>query len=172
MIRGIAVGLGILTTIAAVGVLTPSGKAMRGVESPGHVQSLHVIPDPFTGRPATHLGTGGSERSRLSGDRRVLAPTFIRRSQPAHPMVLRSTVRYSRAPRSTAVAVRHPIARPTTEPGTIVDVATILLNLPQVLSRTEVRAAPGPVSDEGWERHGHFGPGKVRDGRRQDGPGD
>ncbi len=131
MMKSLTAGLGVLTILAVTGAMTPSGQAMLGFRSgPQNQQNVAVIKDVPAPAPAV-----------------TRAAPALKAATPA-PTASAAAARPSPAAR-TAVPRQVPAAQPAPAPaqsnpaGSVVNVANILLNLPQVLSQTKIGPLPG-----------------------------
>jgi len=142
MMRFLTAGLGVLTILTVTSAMTPSGQAMLGIRPSPNQAPVTVISDPG---PALVAPAAPAPRPA------PVAPAAVHPPAPA--------------PATTARPVAHPApaapaARPSTPAsglGQITNVANILLNLPQVLSRTQVQPAPGGPQLLPKERKHHPG---------------
>ncbi|GEM_PF-2195017 len=187
MMRWVTGGLGVLTLLAVTGSVTPSGQAMLGLRPTEAVSSpVTVIKDapPLAEAEATRatparLATVTKQPAAAAAPAPARpAPAAAMRVAPVR-VAAAPAVRVTPAPvpaRRPAPpapvgrpAVAAPAAQPPSGLGQMASVANILLNLPQVLSETQVRPAPDngparrqdghPVWRDQWTR-GH--PEKVK----------
>mgnify|MGYP001388254601 CR=1 FL=1 len=130
MMKSLTAGLGVLTILAVTGAMTPSGQAMLGFRSaPQNQQNVAVIKD----APAS------------AGTRAAPAPKAVTPAPTVSAVAARpaSAAARTAAPRPVPAAQRAPAPAQPDPVGSVVNVANILLNLPQVLSQTKVGPLPG-----------------------------
>jgi len=121
--RFLTAGLGVLTILTVTSAMTPSGQAMLGIRPSSNQAPVTVISDPGPPRVAPAPA----------------APAAVHAPAPAPA----TTARPVAHPAPAAPAARPAPSKPASGLGQITNIANILLNLPQVLSQTQVQPAPG-----------------------------
>jgi len=151
MMKSVTTGLGLLTALAVAAATTPSGQAVLGMQPRHENPAITVVKD----APPP-------------------APQAVRRQTPARAVpraaVVRRRASSVAAPASPHAAVPAP-AQPRALPEGLPqfgNIAKILLNLPPVLSQTQVRPSP-PGAGNSWNRPQ---PWSSTSPGRQNGPAD
>ena len=143
MMKSVTAGLGVVTVLAVMAAMTPSGLAMLGVHPSQTTASVSAIEDtpppqpaPAKARPVAHVPpaahTGAAPRPVGHRSARV-APRPAAAAAPASPGLGQASIGQGL--------------------GQIANIANILLNLPQVLSQSHGGAsvsAPAPGGDPSW----------------------
>ncbi len=121
MMKTLTAGLGLLTILAVTGAMTPWGQTMLGFRpATENEPSVTVIKD--TPPPVAKTAPN------------VITPAPA--SAHSAPAPAPAAARAPGAPSAQASPVQTGL-------GAVASIATILLNLPQVLAQTQVRPAPG-----------------------------
>lgn len=180
MMRAITAGLGLLTVVAAAATLTPPGQSMLGIRPASSPRTFFVIPDTESAsgirvreNPIGPELRPSSLKTRIPSQGRVIGPRIATPALPSRPVRPRSTVAPRLDRRAPVALVKPPAVKVSTDSSSVVDVARLLITLPEVLSQTEVRPVPAPEGPRaGGERRGHIKSSKAPLGipdDRQDG---
>lgn len=152
MIRSLTVGFGAVTILAVAGSMTPMGQVMLGLRHPAAEQATPVtviqdkpapMPEPVQSVAAVPVAQPAP------------APSAVV-SHPAHVALPRPQARPAAPP------AQRPQAAPQQDgPASLAGIASILLNLPQVLDRTHVGPSHGSNSDSWSESRSDSRPAKI-----------
>ena len=151
MIRSLTVGFGAVTMLAVAGSMTPMGRAMLG------------LTHPTTEQDATPVTVIQDKPAPVPAPLQSVAAVPIAPAAPAPSAVASHPARVA-LPRPQARPAAPPAQRPQVAPqqdgpASLAGIASILLNLPQVLDRTHV--GPSHGSDSWSESRSDSRPAKI-----------
>lgn len=150
MMRSLTTGLGILAILAVTGAMTLTGQAMLGFRPATQTDpAVTVIAD--TAPPAPKKVAASPRVATPATAPAVVQPPAARpvaASTPAPATQQAPAAHSASASPAPAASTRSPQPAAQGGLGQVANVANILLNLPQVLSQTQVRPAPGNEEHE------------------------
>ncbi len=155
MMRSLTTGLGILTILAVTGAITSMGQTMLGFKPASQANpSETVIADTAPSAP------------KVAAVPRVATPAPVAPAAVQSPAKPAPAAQQAPAAHSSPARPAPAASAPSPQPaqgglGQVANVANILLNLPQVLSQTQVRPAPDNNEEHESSHETHWVPNHV-----------